>query len=124
MTPIRCVLPIVLLILIFFLKLLIDRKAKAGDVVLSLIEFPTNIIFLGFTFVVAFTLSSKENIEKGLLVFIIYILLTVFIIFLYRRAIDSYYADKKKLLTLFLAANYFICLPSITYSIILVLGVI
>ena len=79
-------LPVVLLVLAFLLKLLIDRASTAPIIIQSLMELPVDIAFLAMSFVVAYTIKAGDKFGEGLLLFIIYIISTIVIVFFWRRS--------------------------------------
>lgn len=117
MTITECGLPIALLVLIFLFRLLIDRRISVTDLIVSLLEFPASILYVGLSFVLAFTISSKENLETGLLVFVIYLAIAFLVIFFGRRAV-TYFEGNKLFLTGSLGLiSYIMCVPALFYSI-------
>lgn len=124
MTFITCGLPIILLLLVFLFRLLIDRKMRLVDLIVSLLEFPTNIIFLGLSFVLAYTISTKDNLETGLLIFLLYLVVTFLIFFFSRRAVTYLEGDRALLTGVYGVISYIVCIPSLFYSIwIVVVGI-
>ncbi|HEM8293264.1 hypothetical protein [Providencia sp. SP181] len=79
-------LPVVLLALAFFLKLLIDRASTAPIFIQSLMELPVDIAFLAMSFAVAYTIKAGDKFGEGLLLFITYIIATILIVFFWRRS--------------------------------------
>ena len=66
MKHLNLILPFILVIIAFLLKLVVDRKVEIPNAIQAIIELPVDIIFLALTFSVAFTLSTKENQADGL----------------------------------------------------------
>lgn len=116
-------LPVALLILIFLCKLLIDRRISLADFIVSVLEFPQSIAILGVSLIIAFTVLSTENVHKGLVLFVVYLILTIIIVFLWRRAEKNFYGNRV-IRTLFLGClSYSLCVPALLYSInIIVVG--
>ena len=124
MTIITCGLPIALLVLVFLFRMLIDRKIGLADLIVSLLEFPTSIVFLGLSFVLAFIISSENNLEIGLLILLIYIVVTLLMVFFGRRAVTYFEVNRLILTGVFGIASYIMCIPALFYSIqIVVVGI-
>lgn len=60
------ILPSILVLIAFLLKLVVDRNVEIPNTIQALIELPVDIIFLALTFSVAYTLAAKENQVDGL----------------------------------------------------------
>ena len=124
MTVITCGLPIVLLVLVFLFRLLIDRKIKLVDFIICVLEFPTNIVFLGISFILAFTISTKDNLETGLLILFIYVIVALLMVLFGRRAVEYLEGNRPVLTGVFGIASYILCMPALFYSIwIVVVGI-
>lgn len=88
-------LPIGILVITFFMKLLIDRSTTAPLWIASLYELPVDMLFLGLSFFVA-SIIAKNDIDPGLTY-----VFTVFgigfpITYFWRRSISLY--DNRKLI--------------------------
>lgn len=117
MTITECVLPIVLLVLIFTFKLFIDRRVSWADFIITFLDFPTSVLFVGISFVIAFTISSGEDVGIGLIVFVIYLAGTALVVFFSRRAV-TYFENHRSILSGSLGfLSYAICVPAIFYSV-------
>ena len=116
-------LPIALLVLVFLLRLFVDRRVSVPDLIISLLEFPTNIVFLGLSFVLAFTISSKEDLAMAVLTLVIYVVVALLVVFLGRRAVRYFEVNRPFLMGLLGFISYIMCVPALFYSIrILVIG--
>lgn len=79
-------LPVTLLFLAFLLKLLIDRATTAPVFIQSLFELPVDIAFLAMSFVIAFTINAGDKAAEGLFYFVVYVVCSIIIVFLWRRS--------------------------------------
>ena len=110
-------LPVALLLLVFLLRLFVDRSVSVPDLIVSLLEFPTSIIFLGLSFVLAFTISSKENLGMAIVTVIIYLIVALLVIFLGRRAVRYFEVNRLFLMGSLGFISYIMCVPALFYSI-------
>ena len=115
------VLPIILLILSFLLKLFIDRTVSLPSFISALLELPVDIMFLGLSFIAAFTITYKEKAGIGLLLFLTYLIIAILIIFCWRRAIKAFEASKLSISSLLGILNFLISIPALIFSIILII---
>lgn len=114
---INILLPVLLLMLQFSLKFFIDRKVNAFNFVLSILEFPLSTIFLSLSFFAAFLMTNKSRLEEGFALFLITVIITVFSVFFWRRAVNHF--ENEKFLYAFLLGllNFSISIPLLLYSI-------
>ena len=103
------VMPIVLLVFAFLLKLLIDRSATVPNVVRSVFELPVDVAFLAMTFVVAFTLGAPEHSTVGLFFFMLYIVGSILVVLLWRRSERCYEQNHRWRAGVIAACNYLLC---------------
>lgn len=122
MSTLEVALPIVLLLLAFLLKLLIDQSATIPLFIQSVYELPVNIAFLAACFIVAYTISSSAHNTKGLVYLIIYIAGSVLVIFFWRRSTKLF--ERNRLISsAFLAMlNYGACITGLVIAIRLLVG--
>ena len=66
MEHLNIILPGLLVLIAFLLKLVVDRSVEIPNTIQAIIELPVDIVFLALTFSVAFTLTSVENQANGL----------------------------------------------------------
>jgi hypothetical protein len=86
MQSLDVLLPIGLLLLAFLLKLFVDQTADLPRTVDVLYCLPVDIVFLATSFAVAFTLSSRSSVGRGLLHVLAFIGTAVVVVFLWRRS--------------------------------------
>lgn len=118
----ECVLPIILIILAFMLKLFIDKRVKKVDVISNLIDLPFDIIMQATVFIIAFTIIPENNIYLGLIFFIFYIILLIIVIVIKGRTREYFDQSRIGLLIGFTSICYLISVPSLIYSILLIVG--
>ena len=87
------ILPIILLILAFLFKLLIDRTTTLPLFLKALYELPVDIAFLATSFIIAYIISSPTNAEDGLFRILVYLIGTIMITFFWRRSINCFEKD-------------------------------
>lgn len=89
-------LPILLLILAFLFKFLIDQSASLPLFIKATLEFPVDIAFLALSFIVAYSIASQEDSNIGLLMFIVYLICIFLIVFSWRRAEKFFREDNQR----------------------------
>ena len=94
MQSLNIILPLALLALAFFLKLLIDRQVDIPDFIQSICELPVDINFLSLSFIVAFTLSVDDRKDEGLLNCLYYVIAAIIIVFLWKRSLKLFEIKK------------------------------
>ena len=109
MDYIEIALPLALLFLAFLLKLLIDRSADRPMLGAAILELPVDIIFLSISLIVAFTISNPSNIKEGLFSFVVYIIISIFVVFLWRRSVSAFESNQYILCPILAGINYLIC---------------
>ena len=87
------ILPILLLVIAFILKLFIDRVVDAPAAIQAICELPVDILFLSLSFTVAFTISNKENQYQGILYCFSGLLIAIFVVFIWRKSIVLFLRD-------------------------------
>jgi len=121
MQNLEVILPFVLLILGFLLKLLVGRSWDTPRTIQSVCELPVDIIFLALSFTVAFTISKTQNQAIGLLYCLLGIIFSILIVFLWKVSLDMFNRNKKIWL-LILLVNLFISGYGIRESVKLIIG--
>ena len=74
------ILPIVLVVIAFLLKLVVDRNVDVPSTIQAFIELPIDLMFLAMTFAVAATLSNEQIQNKGLLCSFIGIVIAIIVV--------------------------------------------
>lgn len=95
MQHIQLILPSLLLLTGFLLKLLIGRQFDWPVTIQSVCELPVDIIFLALSFIVAFTIAKVDNQLLGLLYFFIGIPITIVIVSLWRVSVNKFLKGSK-----------------------------
>lgn len=80
------ILPVALLLLSFIVKMSIEREVDLPKTLQSIIELPTDIMFLSSSLVIAFILSNPSKTDDGLLWFVGCVVLSIFVVLLWRKA--------------------------------------
>ncbi len=89
-------LPIALIVIAFLLKLFMDRSVNAPLAIKSLYELPVDILFLSLSFIVAFTITSSTNLNKGLTHLFLFFIIILISVVGWRRSIKLFEDGKKK----------------------------
>ncbi len=104
------ILPGVLLLLAFFLKLSIDREVDIPNTIYAFLELPVDVSFLATSFIAAFTITATHpDSEKGFIYFTCYLLFAGLVIFLWRKSCRLFEAEKYKTTIAISLVNYTIC---------------
>lgn len=104
MQHLQIILPTVLLLIGFLLKLLIGRKYDLPATIQATCELPVDIVLLSLSFVVAFTIAKVDNQTTGLFYCFIGFAATILNVLLWRVSIDQFLKGTK-LWILFLVLN-------------------
>lgn len=104
MEHLQIILPTVLLLIGFLLKLLIGRKYDLPATIQAICELPVDIVLLSFSFAVAFTIAKVDNQTTGLFYCFIGFSVTILNVLLWRVSIDQFLKGTK-LWILFLVLN-------------------
>jgi hypothetical protein len=116
-------LPIALVIIVFILKLFMDRSVRAPMAVKSLYELPVDILMLTLSFAVAFTITSPSNTNSGLAHLFVFFIIILLSVVGWRRSIDLFEREKKgKSVGLFLV-NFAVAGYCLTIAVKLIIGV-
>lgn len=107
MEHLQIILPTVLLLIGFLLKLLIGRKYDLPATIQAVCELPVDIVLLTLSFVVAFTIAKVDNQTSGLFYCFIGFAFTILIVLLWRVSIDQFLKGTKWWI-LFLVLNLMI----------------
>nr|WP_320119519.1 hypothetical protein [uncultured Marinifilum sp.] len=79
------ILPGLLVLIAFLLKLLIDEIVDITSTIQAVIELPVDVIFLALTFSVAFTLTNVENQLEGLFYGFLGFVISIIVILLWKK---------------------------------------
>ena len=104
MEHLQIILPTVLLLIGFLLKLLIGRRYDLPATIQAICELPVDIVLLSLSFVVAFTIAKVDNQTTGLFYCFIGFAVTILNVLLWRVSIDQFLKGTK-LWILFLVLN-------------------
>ena len=90
MEHLQIILPSVLLLIGFLLKLLVGRNYDMPATIQAICELPVDIIFLALSFTVAFTITKVDNQSSGLFYCFIGIATAILIVLLWRISVDQF----------------------------------
>ena len=110
------ILPVGLLLLSFLIKMSIEREVDLPKALMSLVELPTDIMFLSSSLVIAYILSNKNQLENGLLGFVGCLILSVLVVLIWRKAEAKLAAQSWAAFWLSLI-SYVIAIPVLVISI-------
>lgn len=118
----QIILPAIILLMAFLLKLFIDRTASVADVCLSLLELPVDIAFLAMSLIAGFTIANPDQASKGLITFAAYVVVAVLVVVFWRRS-RRYFTTDKNFIAVFLGVlNTFVCVAGLVYAVWLLSG--
>lgn len=120
MEHLQIILPTVLLIIGFLLKLLIGRKYDLPATIQAICELPVDIVLLSLSFVVSFTIAKVDNQTTGLYYCLIGITVTILNALFWRVSIDQFLKGTKWWI-LFLVLNLILSGFAINKSISLIM---
>jgi len=95
MEHLQIILPSVLLLIGFLLKLLVGRKYDMPATIQAVCELPVDIVFLALSFTVAFTITRIDNQSVGLFYSFIGIASAILIVLLWRISVDQFLRGSK-----------------------------
>jgi hypothetical protein len=78
----------------FLMKLFVDRSPDLPGLIDAVYELPVDVVFLAMTFAAASCISKPSQAGIGLEHFMVYVLLAIVTIFIYRRSSHLFDADK------------------------------
>lgn len=110
------ILPVALLILSFMVKMSIEREVDLPKALQSVIELPTDIMFLSSSLVIAYILANSTEVGNGLLWFIGCIVTSIVVVLLWRKA-ESQLSLKSWHALWISILNYAIAIPILVLSI-------
>lgn len=122
MLNIKIIVPFLVLFVKIVLKLLVGRKVDKRVMVDFICEFPTDIIFLSFSFsFLYFTLEIATNKDFALIPIIVIVVLSVVVVYLFRESkdlSDNMFSNWKKMASfiLLIIINYTISLVCLSYT--------
>lgn len=111
------ILPIALLFLSFLLKLMVDRSVKTPIAIKAICELPVDMIFLSISFLIAFIISDDANRNDGLLYWIVYLIISIGVVFAWRRSVSFYDSGQNKSWLVLMAVNLFVTICCLIISI-------
>lgn len=109
-------LPVSLVVLSFFMKLLIDRSTTAPLWITSLYELPIDGLFLGLSFFVA-KVIIENTIDPFLLYIFIVVLVAFLCVFIWRRSVRCFEREKFALSIILATLNSIICGGILVWSV-------
>jgi len=112
------ILPVALLVLSFMVKMSIEREVDLPKALQSLIELPTDIMFLSSSLIIAYILINASDVGNGLLWFIGCVVLSIIVVVLWRKAESQ--LVKKSWNALWLSiVSYLFAVPTLVLAIII-----
>jgi len=104
MEHLNIVLPGLLLMIAFLLKLIVNQKVDMPKTIEALLALPVDVVFLALTFSVAFTLSSVENQREGLFYCFVGFIIAMVVVLFWKFS-QSLFLEKRKIWVLLLFLN-------------------
>ena len=100
MTNVEIIMPALLLIMSYLLKIFVDRSASLPDALSAFLELPVDVTFLATSLIVGFSLVKPENSNLGFVWFFGYLIGAFIVVILWRRSTK-----------LFQSENYYSAIP-------------
>jgi hypothetical protein len=82
--------PTLLVVLVALLEFIVAKNSKMEVFLRSLIDLPKDFMLLSLGFLATFMLLDSDNVRKGLVVFILFIIVTIIAVAFRRFSIDEY----------------------------------
>lgn len=101
MDHLEILLPGILLLIAFLLKLVVDRSLDVPNAIQAVCELPVDILFLALSFVVAHTIANKNNVNEGLVFCYVGIASAIIVVVLWRKSLKYFLVDNKIWILLF-----------------------
>jgi hypothetical protein len=89
------ILPGLLVLIAFLLKLVVDRSVEIPNAIQAIIELPVDIVFLALTFSVAFTLTSIKNQANGLFYGFVGFAFAIIVVLLWKKTQKLFISGSK-----------------------------
>lgn len=110
------VLPVLLLALSFIVKMSIERSVDLPKAYQSLIELPTDMMFLSSSLIVGFIISNPAKSIYGLLLLLACILISMLVIFLWRKA-EHLFDKRSNWSGLLTVLGFLISVPAVVFTV-------
>lgn len=117
MSSLEIILPILLIIITYSLKLFIDQVVDIPAAIKSVCELPIDIVFLSISLLIAITISNADNRNVGLVCMLANFIVAILIVFLAKRSASDFISGANKRFRWFLLINIFISVMSLCISI-------
>lgn len=117
------ILPIVLVVIAFLLKLVVDRNVDVPSTIQAFIELPIDLMFLAMTFAVAATLSNEQIQNKGLLCSFIGIVIAIIVVLITKKCLKCFLSKKTIWWIALFLINILISSYGVVYSVGLLVSV-
>lgn len=111
------ILPIVILVLAFMLRLFIDRSVNKADIIETVCELPSDMIFLSLSFLMAYTISHSKSQAEGLLYSLINVIIAIVIVAMRKRSITSITDHRRYIWLGWFVPNFLIAVTTLIFSI-------
>jgi len=121
----KIIMPLVMIVFIFFLKLWVVQIPKAPDYLKAIIDLPISISFFGVAMCVSYSISASKNSSyppEGVLFFAVSLLWSVLIIASGRCCIKLYSRSRWKMMGSCIVLNYILASVCALLSIKIIVG--
>ncbi len=126
---------LLLLILAFCLKVYLNRTPSLVDYLKACCELPVDIMFMNIAFIISYRIAQTniwiknkatitEEMNGNFSYFVIYLVMTIGVIVLWRYADKSLNEQKLKKFTIFTIISYIIALGAMFFALVKLYGVI
>lgn len=123
MSQLDVILPTIVLLLAFVMKLLVDQAATVPLAIETTYALPIDIVFLAITFAAAYAISKPDNAGSGLVYFAVFIGVAMLTVFMSRRSTHLFDRDKRKVSAALFLLNFAVSMTTLILSVHLLLEI-
>lgn len=120
--PYVYILPALILLLKFILKLFVYSKPNGVTITVAIFEIPVNALFLSLSFVAAFIIGYKVNVPGFFILFISLLIVILFSIICWRGAENLLLKKKYGWSIFFGILNFIVAIPILVYSVLILIS--
>lgn len=117
MEYLNVILPLILVLMAFILKLVVDKEVDLPSSIQAIIELPIDLIFLAITFYVATILSNSSIQNEGLLYSFIGLFISIIVVLISKKCSKLFINKRTKTWLLLLLFNIMVSSFSIIHAV-------
>jgi len=111
------ILPSILLLIAFLLKLSIDRSVDKHNILQAIFELPVDIMFLSLSFGVGYTISNSNHFNEGITFLFGGLCISILVVLLWRKCVSLFSIRNNYWLVAVLFSNIILSGTTIVYSV-------